>query len=656
VTCGPVPTTFRILDRHTEWELDLAPTAVTIGDVIELAKLDAAAVDPDDLAGVMAPPWIAHGCGCDWFIICPPHSVLRYGPRVTDCDDDPCLGWTPIAGGGCHVELIEPVAIAAAGDRIAILDRGRGEVLVLTAGGDRVVASFATDASGPIAFAGTGLLVANGRELARFDLVTLSRSDLPAAPRPVARLVFVGGIVWAALDAGGGALDLERLVDGAWQDGPLDALVASAPSTGLASASDERACLEIPRGGGEPRLACIDRCGNPAPAPDPAPAPLRETAGSVTTKVLIDSEIPRCRWHRVRIDLEMPERTSVAVFLVTREAASTPVAAGDWQPVQVTDLVKPVPGRPLLTCDFLIDQPPGRYLDLRVDLRGDGRATPRIHRIRLDFPRSTSATRLPGVFREDPVASDFLERFLAIFDASVEDLDRIIERFPALVDPSGAPAEALAWLGTFSEIVLDPSWSVDARRAILEAAPELYRRRGTPWAVSRAIELAIGVAPAIEELGATIPFARLGAFRINDSRLFGRARARFRLGASAIGAAPLRAYGDPDRDHVAALGWRVVVQVPNDGSPELATRLRRLVDAQKPAHIAAAVRVGGELALLGIESAVGIDTRLGGLPAPALGTNTRLGRRTVLARGTRRGGAEITAGVAAALGIQTVLS
>jgi phage tail-like protein len=270
------------------------------------------------------------------------------------------------------------------------------------------------------------------------------------------------------------------------------------------------------------------------------------------------------------------------------------------------------------------------------------------------------------VFREDPISADFVERFVSLFDAAIEDLDRVIERFPALIDPATAPAEALPWLGTFLDIALDPAWPLATRRALLAEAPALYRHRGTPRALARAIELVTGLRPAIRELGgATGPFGRLGGgrapsagARLGELRLFGRARARLRLGASALGAAALRSHGDPDRDHLAAIGWRIAVQIPGgqDASPEALERLRRLIDAQKPAHVTAAVRVGERRVLVGVASAVGIDTQLLGVPASYLGTNTLLRRRTVLARGARRGGASLAVGTSSAVAIQTVLS
>jgi phage tail-like protein len=672
MTCGPEPGSFRLLDHNAQWKLDLypEPNKVTLDDVIELAQLDPAAIDPAELAAVMPPPWIARGCGpCEWYLACSP-TVLRYAPRILDCtppDPDPCappvvpdpscLGWVAIAGAGCHVELVDPVAVAATRDHVAVLDAGRHELLILSPGGERVIASIPTRATGPIAFRGTAIVVADHDELAAYDLITLARRTLPNAPGPIVRMVVAAGALWIAVAGAADALHLFRLdCDGVLRPAPLDELVATARPTGIAAAGPGVICLEIPRGGGEPRTLCIDRCGCPA-TPPPIVGPARHREGSIATDPPspLDSGMPRCHWHRVRIDLDLPERTGVTLSLATAEDPTAAIADEDWQHVDDPDAIR----------DFLVDQPPGRYLHLQIHLRGDGIATPRIRRIRIDFPRSTSITRLPGIYREDPVAADFLERFVATFDASIEDLDRIITRFPALLDPASTPAEALAWIGTFLDIVLDPAWSEAMQRAILAEAPELYRRRGTPWALARAIELTTGVAPAIQELGGSGSFARVAnlcsdrGFRLGEARLFGAARARMRLDASALGSAPLRSHGDPDRDHVAATGWRILVQLPGGGAlgtPDAITRLRNLVDAQKPAHVVASIRVGGDLALVGIDSAVGIDTRLGGLPLPYLGKTTRLRRHSVLARGRSRGGARFAVGTASAASIQTVLS
>lgn len=652
MSCGPEPVTFRLLDAHASWKLDLAPksAAVAIDTTIHLAQLDPAAIDPNGLSAAMPPPWVARGCcACEWFLACCP-TVLRYAPAGTTCDAS-CFGWVVVAGEGCRIELVDPVAVAAQRGRVAILDRGRRAVLVLTSSGERVIAEIPTAATGPLAFWATQLVVADGESLVAFDLVTLEAAPLPDAPGPIVRMVVADHTLWIATETATGELELYRLVEGEFIAATEAELLAVAPKTGIAAASDDAVCLEIPRGDNEPRRMCIDRCGRPASEPPPTPGPALATKGEVTTAPQpLDSGIARCSWHRVRIELDLPARTSVTIRLATTEEPADEIAAEDWQVVD---------DRTALS-DFLVDQPPGRYLHLRICLRGDGLATPTIRRIRIDFPRSTSAMHLPGVFREDPIAAEFLDRFVSLFDASIGDLDRVIERFPALLDPASTPQEGLAWVATFLDIVLDPAWSEATRRNILLAAPELYRMRGTASALARAIEITTGVAPAIQEMtGQYARVARPGdprGFRLGDARLFGAARARVRLAATALGSAPLRSYGDPDLDYLAATGWRVLVQVPGSAAadPDALARLRRLVDAQKPAHVVAQLRVGGGLPLVGT-LAVGIDTALGGLPPSYLGISTRLRRMTALARGKRHGSG-LAVGTASAIGLQTVLS
>jgi phage tail-like protein len=358
----------------------------------------------------------------------------------------------------------------------------------------------------------------------------------------------------------------------------------------------------------------------------------------------------------------VPEGTAVRVAVaVTEEPGTEPgsdapsLDPGDWQEA------------PDATQDFLVDQPPGRYLFLRLRLSGDGVATPVVRRVRLDFPRTTSADLLPAAFRQDPAADDFTERFLSLFDSSLAGIDRVIERYPALLDPGGVPEEALPWLAGLLGLAFEAGWDAATRRALLVAAPELYRRRGTAWAMREVVRIVSGVEPVIEELAAERNWLRLGAAGgLGSGRLFGRSAARFRVGASALSTAPLRSYGDPYADPLGAHAFRFRVALPPHGrTPVAEAALRRLVGSQAPAHTAATVRTGGRGWVVGVWSAVGVDTAFVALPPPVLGPAgpgappsagrpVRLGRHSVLAssrRGPHRG---LAVGERAVVGVDTV--
>ena len=242
---------------------------------------------------------------------------------------------------------------------------------------------------------------------------------------------------------------------------------------------------------------------------------------------------------------------------------------------------------------------------MRVRLKGDGKATPVVRRVRLDFPRVTSLNYLPPVYRDNPEAEDFSERFLALFDASIGNLDRAIERAPALLDPEGVPDDVLPWLGSFLDIAFDAAWSPDLRRKILHALPDLYRRRGTLAGLREAIKLVFAVDPAIEELAAGRNWGSVAksdgpqvqnAAYLGSVRLFGKSRARFRLNRSPLGSALLRSYGNPDDDPLLAQAFRFRVLVPPHSliTANARQRLEQLVASQKPAHALATIRFGGE--------------------------------------------------------------
>ena len=279
-----------------------------------------------------------------------------------------------------------------------------------------------------------------------------------------------------------------------------------------------------------------------AGAADPLPVPVQDddalvmppgvTEAALVT-VPLDSGISRCRWHRIRVEADVPSGSALVVQLTTTGDDPDGVPGpDDWQTVAGP------------AYDVLVDQPPGQYLVVRLLLgRTDPAAPgPAVRQLRLDLPRATSADLLPAVYREDPTADDFTERFLALFDSVVENLDRATERAPALLDPAGVPDGVLPWIAGLLGLDLgpDPDPAPGASsggspgsgtnpgapdpgtaqlppsvlRRLIAAAPELRRRRGTPCGLALALEIVLGVRPAIVEPAAA-PWGAVG----RDTRL-----------------------------------------------------------------------------------------------------------------------------------------
>lgn len=676
MSCTPGNPTFRLLNAYVGWDADDTDgTRNLIGlddpEGLQLALKNPDEIDQADLLAYFPPPRLARGCGpCEWYLVTPPPSRLL---RL-----DRCSGrWLPGWNDSCDLKFLrEAIAVTTVGHRLAVADRAAGIVWIWAGEGERISASINVPQAGPIAFLPHGELlvtVEGSSSILRFGPTGDKHGELsvhlPAGIGSVDRLaVSADRTIWLVTRSPEGALHLWKAAcaDRQFQKARISELATAFQPTGITVAAEGQGfCLTQSGPGGIPVERCFSWYGRPAKSSDiPRPVtPKRQTQGQLLTQA-IDSGILRCRWHRVSLTADVPPGSTLTVSVSTSETKNPPdqgVPDPEWTKFPVG---KPHPidwqTAPGGSMDFLVRQPPGRYLFLRMRLTGDGVVTPAVRCLRLDFPRSTSLELLPLVYRENPDAEDFTERFLSLFDATFADLDRSIERYPALLDPSGVPNEVLPWLGSFLDIAFDPLWEPERRRQILREIPQLYRQRGTIKGLVQAFRLVFDVEPAIQELAAERSWGILkhGA-RLRNIRLFGRTRTRFRLGSSQLSRATIKSYGNPDQDPLNAGAYQFRILVPPGPQQDVNVRLRmaQLVESQKPAHTIAQLRFGGMGFILGQWSAIGVDTVFGPPPQPILGKkgNVRLRSMSVLwhGKGGRKTG--IIPGQNSWVGINTIV-
>ena len=652
MTCAPDSATFRLLDATVGWDELEVRDLVGFTDPAGV-RLARSGPSPQGPTRSQLLPWfpdrrLAPGCRpCAWYLIA--------GTRLRRRDT--CTGgWRPVWPPECDPGLLHaPVSVAARAHRLAVVEPDR--VLVWRREGEQLAAVIRIERPRLAALAPDDqvLVVRDGEtDLWRFgsDGRPLGVVRTGVDGEVIGVRTGPGRTVWLLTDDGG-RLRIHRGGRGRrWRESTLDELAVALPPSTLVSAGEDGFCFRENAPDGGTVTNCYTWQGAPRAEPP------RESGGYVPTgwflTGLIDSGISRCRWHRVRVHADVPVGAAVAVQIVVSEDGR--YTDSDWQAA-----------RPGVT-DFLVDQPPGRFLTARVRLSADTSATPVLRRIRLDFPRVTSADLLPPAFRQDPAADDFTERFLSLFDATLAEIDRVIERYPALLDPAGIPDQALPWLAGLLGLTFESGWDASTRRALLAAAPMLYRRRGTPWALAEAIRIVFGVTPVLDELATDRRWAlvrsaasRAPAPGLGSVRLFGRSSTRFRLGGSAVGAAPLRAFGDPDSDPLTEHAHRFRVLLPAGfaggfaGGSADEDALRRLVERQAPAHTRGSVRTGGEGFVVGTRSTVGVDTAFVPLSPPVLGGThpLRLNHDAVLRPGPTGARHGVSVGVVSAVGIHT---
>lgn len=151
------------------------------------------------------------------------------------------------------------------------------------------------------------------------------------------------------------------------------------------------------------------------------------------------------------------------------------------------------------TWELLLQQARGRYLQLRIRLfSAHGITSPRLRALRVWYPRFSYAERfLPAVYREDAVAGQFLERWLANMESTLTGIEDRVATAQSLFDPRAAPAEALAWLADWFDVAFDPAWDERRRRLFVRRALDFFRWRGTVHGLRLALTLAFD--PCVDE-------------------------------------------------------------------------------------------------------------------------------------------------------------
>jgi phage tail-like protein len=405
-----------------------------------------------------------------------------------------------------------------------------------------------------------------------------------------------------------------------------------------------------------------------------------ERVGRVTTYQL-DSGSYQTIWGRLFVDACIPPGADLRVSYIVLDDTDDDTPMLRFPPSNVTkvtiarpDLSPPMPPAPLApaagevtqplhlresgrelpwtqpaaddhfeTYEAPINAPPGRFLWITFELRGNTRVSPKIKCVRAEHPAHDYLHRLPRTFSRDDRAAAFLLRYLAMFEGFLGETEaRGVDR-DLLLDPRSAPDECLPWLASFVGLMLDERWANapsssggtpnDVRRQFIQEAVWLFRYRGTLPGLKRFIEIYTGFPVIIIEhyrmrgIGAAVLGDTGAAF---SSSIVG---VGFRIGG-AIGSdtpAPLEgSVEDAFRTHA----HRFTVIIPAVLTAEQLDVVRNIIEVHRPAHtifdlctVGAGMRVGRGL-MLEVSSVIGPT----GAFSPVQLGSSLLGRGAIIGR------------------------
>lgn len=391
----------------------------------------------------------------------------------------------------------------------------------------------------------------------------------------------------------------------------------------------------------------------------------------------LDSGVAGIAWHRLYVDALIPAETGFTILAAASESASPPTddeffphhfgetSAGGPQAAWVP-AASELPGHPgflphprerdrtgLFT--VLLQRGgeagrrtrtlTGRFLHLRLELHGNGRATPCLHALRAWCPRYSYADKyLPELYREQvfgteadqPAAAtreDFLGRMLANFEGMLTPLEDSVAAAWRLTDPRLAPDDALPWLAQWIGVSFEPWFPVSRRRAWLRCAPDLFKQRGTPGGLRLALEIATngsvsaGRVVVLEDFRMRRTFGTLLGVSLDkdyDELLGGPVvSGNSKVGRSLILSDRIRrelfALFDAgmlrksrDRRAVdaffARLAWRVTILVHERNDDQSLALIGKVAQLASPAHVVTRVKTASGSLIVGLSSLLGVDT------------------------------------------------
>jgi phage tail-like protein len=580
-----------------------------------------------------------------------------------------------IGGDARHFRSAQGIALLARG-ALAVADTGNGYVKIFSAYPYALLAVWGPFGEPARVAAGIGgllwVLDRAGKRVFSLDQDGATRATLPALVAPLEMATDAAGDI-AVLDGanivvfppGGGAPAIVGTVANAsslafgdagflyvgTQSGLVYSFAPDDPGwrrVGIGVLGEQAAVSALFWRGGSTLIALVREPGASAAqlwTIDTAAAHV--PSGKLITCEL-DSGINDCVWHRIALDADIPDGTSIEVVTEAYDEppGSTPPDLVAPPITLSADTLEPGDRRHRRldrARDCLVQGGSGQYLKLTLTLRSNGIATPVLRSIRIWFPRDSWLKYLPAPYQEDDQSRSFLSRFLSILQTDFDGFDETVDDIWTLFDPLSVPGKSYAWLAAWLALPIKPTWSDAQRRSVLKSAYTQYKRRGTVVGLQQLISDYAGVGARLVEHYRLRQLIQLAddpakATATGGGRLWSRDfYRRLQIGVySQVGYFKLVGEPEPGVEPVAwgVHQFSVFFNAEPLGMDATRKSVAAVVEREKPAHTMATYRPVYARMRLGVQATLGVDTRIGDVGQAVLGRVSTLGYDAILAPST----------------------
>ena len=325
-----------------------------------------------------------------------------------------------------------------------------------------------------------------------------------------------------------------------------------------------------------------------------------------------------------------------------------------------------MPGRPAVASpdpyldvhDLFIGGAPSAYLWVGVLFESEGKTTPVVSQMRVEFDHRGYLEDLPAIYRTAGGGSDFLLRFVSLFETFFGGIEGEIDGLSRLFDAQAAPGQLLPWLASWLALEPDEDWDEKRQRDAIAAAFDRYARRGTADGLRRALLDLAQVNAIIDEpilnsswwllpapagsckCGQACRNLAEGSWQATGNSILGTTTmlASAQPQGAVVGATATLDYSHliTDQDFGAPLfedlahQFNVQVYRSQLGCTGTLPKIKAVIEREKPAHTAYHLCIIEPRLRIGFQARVGIDAVVGGQPGKLKLDEAMIGEETAL--------------------------